>query len=236
MLRFLRILILSLIVLAGLAYLALYLSSDWITEQIERRLTASFVAAFAPAQSDEYGYEVALHFFPPVVDVTDLRIDARALLIDGDVFENCSLHVDKIVCGLISIFREDELRIRGIEGRRFTGFLSCGKLAKRLERTGGALSDVTVDQYGRRARIRARVGHVEALRITVTGTWGIDNRGVVTLMDREYTNPDSYVPEGAVQIIEEQTSFDVRLNLLDRQLIADQVSFNSGGLTISAHD
>jgi hypothetical protein len=76
---------------------------------------------------------------------------------------------------------------------------------------------------------------VSIVDITILGDWGIGDRGVATLVDREYLNPDGPVPEGAVRMLEEQVSFDVRIHLLDEELTPDRVSFSSAGLDISAH-
>jgi hypothetical protein len=236
MIRFLRYLIITIVLLAVAAYLAVYFMADRIIRRVEGRLTATFIAPFAPAGDDQYGYDASLHFWPPAVELTDLDIKAKALMVDGDVFENCELHVDRIVCDLIPLLRYGTIKTRSIEGRSFSGLLTSTRLAQRLEHTGGPLSNLVIDLYGRKCRIRGRFGSVSITDMTVTGAWAVDDRGVITLTDREYYNPDSYVPEGAIKIIEGQISFDVRIHILDAELTGEQASFNSSGLYVKVHD
>ena len=95
---------------------------------------------------------------------------------------------------------------------------------------------MSVDWYNGMTRIQGRFGFVSISRISLLGRWGIDDRGVITLIDRQYHNPDSPVPEGAIRILEEQTDLDIRIDLLDEELIAEEVNSFPFGIMIIAHD
>ena len=236
MIRFIRYLIFTLVFILIIGYLIAYLLADHIIEKAEKVLTREFIAPYGPDEDDQYSYSVQLHIFPLTAEITGLSIKGDALKVDEDVFEDCELGVDRIVCELIPLLEDGEVKIRSAEDMHFSGLLTCERLARRLERTGKALSNLVVDKYGQKARIRGKVGEVKAFDITVLGTWAIDDRGVITLTNREYHNPDSPVPEGAIKILEEQVSFDVRIHLLDEELKPEKVSFDSHGLWLSAHD
>lgn len=235
MIRFLRGLIISIIVLAAMVYAVLWFLADRIVPRVESVLTKSFIAGFGPSSSDQYGYKVNLHIWPPTVDITGLHIDSNALNVDGDVFENCHLSVDKITCDLPAILKTQQLKILSVQGRKFSGTLTRDGLARRLERTGGPVSSLSIDQYGLKSRVRGHFGDVSGMEITILGGWAIDDRHVITLVHREYLNPDGPVPEALSRMIEEKVSLDVRVHILDEELTPDTVSFTSDGLTLTAH-
>ena len=236
MIRFLRNLILFVILLAAAGYLAAYLMRDTITAKVESILTDRLVAAFGPGQQDQFGYKVKLHFYPPVAEVTDLAIASGALRIGEDTWNDSEIKISRLTCDLIPLLRFGEFKISSIEGIHFTGRLSFSGLAGYLERNAGPITHVLADYYGRKARIRFRFGNLQVADLTMLGQWGIDERKVVTVLDREYLNPDSPVPEGMIRIIEEQSKFDVRVSILGTALVPDEVFFGPTGLAIAAQD
>ena len=236
MIRFLRILVIVLALAVVAGYVATYFMADRIIERVRANLSETLIAPFSPGENDQFGYKVHLHFWPPTVEVNDLSIKAKSLQVDGDIFESCELTVDKILCDLFPLLREKKLDGLIVKGRKFSGLLTFNQLAKRLERTGGALSGLAIDEYNRKARIRGRFGRVSITKMTVVGNWKIDDRNVVTLADRVYYNPDSYVPSGIAMILEKEINFDIRIHILDDELIPEKVSFDSSGLALSMHD
>jgi hypothetical protein len=236
MIRFLRNLVLFVILLAAAGYLAAYLMRDRITAKVESILTDRLIAAFGPGPQDHFGYNVRLHFYPPVAEVTDLGITSGTLRIGEDTWNDCDIRIRRLTCDLLPLLRFGEFKISSIEGIHFTGRLSFSGLADYLERNAGMITNVRVDTYGRKARIRFRFGNLAVADLTMLGQWGIDERKVVTVVDREYLNPDSPVPEGMIRIIEEQSKFDVRVNILGTELVPQEVFFNPNGLAIAAQD
>lgn len=236
MIRFLRNLVLFVILLAAAGYLAAYLMRDTITSKVESILTDRLVAAFGPGPEDQFGYKVRLHIYPPVAEVTDLAITSGALLIGEDTWNDSEISISRLTCDLLPLLRYGEFKISSMEGVKFSGRLSLSALADYLERNAGMITNVLVDTYGRKARIRFRFGNLQVADLTMVGQWGIDERKVVTMMDREYLNPDSPVPEGMIRIIEEQSKFDVRVNILGMALVPTAVFFNPNGLAIAAQD
>ncbi len=236
MIRFFRNLLITLLILAAIAYVVALYYADWLAEFAAEPLTNTFVACYRPGDEDEYGFDVRFHIWPPTVDVENLSIEAKFLSVDGSVFQDCELSVDRIVCDLWTLMYYRQVKVHEIEGRKFSGGLTNAKLADRLERTGGALTEVAVDEYNGKARVRGRFGSISPATITILGRWAVDDRGVVTLVDRQYRNPDSPVPYGAIVIIEQQTNLDIRIELLDEGLIAEEVIWTPHGLWISAHD
>lgn len=236
MIRFLRYLILVVLLFALIGYLTVYFMADRIVQRVEKVLTHHFIAPFGPAENDDYGYKSAIRFYPPVIEITDFYIKAKALKVDKDIFDDCEIKIDRIVCELLPLIRENKVIIRSIEGREFSGSLTLENLASRLERTGGAVTNLKIDEHRNKCRIRGRMGHVKLAEITVEGRWSVDDRGVITLIDRVYYNPDSYIPEGAVRILERQINFDIRIFLFDSELEGESVSFSSSGLKLKARE
>lgn len=236
MIRFLRNLVLFLILLAAAGYLAAYLMRDTITAKVESILTERLIAAFGPGPQDEFGYKVKLHFSPPVAEITDLGIKSGALRVGEDTWNDCDISISRLTCDLLPLLRFGEFKISSIEGIKFAGRLSYSALADYLERNAGMITNVQVDHYGRKARIRFRFGNLQVADLTMLGQWGIDERKVVTMRDREYLNPDSPVPEGMIRIIEEQSKFDVRVSILGTELVPTAASFSPNGLAIAAQD
>lgn len=236
MIRFIRNLILVLIVLAAIAYLAAYYYTDAIVDRCEKPVTRALIALYGPGEDDEYGYQAGITFWPPRLEVENLRVSGSALRVDGSVFNECEIGVGRVSLDLYPLLKQQQVVVKEMEGVTFSGRLTLERLAERLERTGGALSDVTVDLHRRKARVRGRFGQISVSTITVLGLWAVDDRGVITLVDREYYNPDSPVPEGAIRVIEDQTNLDVRIEVLGEGLVAEEVTFGSSGLSFSAHD
>ncbi|MFH1677086.1 MAG: hypothetical protein ABIC40_08675 [bacterium] len=236
MIRFLRNLIITVILIAALLWIAAWFFREKIIDRVEPPITAKVVKIYNPGDNDKYSYEAGLHFWPATVEIKNLKIDAVKLTVDGNEFHDCILEIDKITCDLLPLVRYDEVVILDISGRKFSGLITLDELAKRIERTGGTISNVRIDMYNGKARIQARFGSVSVYDITVFGTWAIDVRGVATLVDKTYYNPDSSVPAGAIEIIENQSNFDIRIKIADEELIADEVRFSPEGLWYSGHD
>ncbi len=235
MIRFIRNLILAVIIISAAAWIVALFSADTITRKAQGPLTRSFIGVFGPGPDDEYGYDVKLHILPPSVEITNLHIEAKTLKVDNSNFQDCILSVDRIECDLWDLMYHGEVTVREIEGRHFQGGLTNSEIANRIEREGGPITDLTVDWYNGMTRIQGRFGLIGVSRVTLLGRWGIDDRSVVTLIDRQYHNPDSPVPAGAVRILEEQTDLDIRIELLGEELIAGEVRSFPFGMLIIAH-
>jgi hypothetical protein len=232
MIRFLRVLVITIILAAVAGYIVTYSMSARIVDRVRMDLLDTLVASFSPGKDDQYGFKVNLHFWPPTAEITNLYVKANALQVDGDIFNNCDVHIDKIVVDLYPLLKDKQLKILKVEGRKFSGLLTLDRLAKRLERTGGPMSGLSIENYNGKARIRGRFGTVSIATMTVDGTWKIDSRKVITLTNRSYYNPDSNVPSGAIQILEKNISFDIRIHILNEEVAPEKVSFSSAGLQV----
>jgi hypothetical protein len=236
MLRFLRILVITVVLALAAGYGVTWFMSGRIIERVRGILDETLVKPFNPGESDQYGYKVNLHLWPLTVEIGDFHIKAKSLEVDGDTFDDADLKIGKIVLELLPLLREKKLKILEKSGMEFTGLLSPRGMARRLERTGGALSGLEVDEFNRKARVKGRFGNISITTMTVTGVWKIDDRRVITLADRTYTNPDSYVPLGVAQILEREINFDIRIHILDTEMIPESVKFSPAGLCLSLHD
>ncbi|MCX6645986.1 MAG: hypothetical protein NTY09_06480 [bacterium] len=234
MVRFFRILLITLIVLAALAYGAAWILADHARELMYKPLTTEFIGAFGPSQDDIYRYDVSVKLWPPTVIVYNLIIQADVLRIDLDTWRGAHLGIDRIELELIPLLKEQKLAIKKIEGRKFVGLLTNDQLEIYLQRNSPGMRDLDISQYQEKCRIRGEFGLVSVVPITLLGEWTVDDRGVATFQNREYYNPDSVVPEGYIQIVEEQNKFDVRVEILGEGLITEQCVYNSAGLWISA--
>jgi len=235
MIRFVRNLIITVIFIAALLWVAAWFFREKIIDRVEPPITAAIVNIYNPAETDKYSYEAGIHFWPPTVEIKNLKIDAGLLNVDGNEFHNCVLEIGSVKCDLVPLVRRSEVEILDVEGRKFSGLITLDELAKRIERTGGAISKVRIDEYNGKVRIQARFGSVSVYDITVFGKWTVDERGVATLVDKTYFNPDSPVPAGAIEIIENQSNFDIRIKIADGELTADEIKFSPEGLWFSGH-
>ena len=236
MIRFFRILTITLIILAILAYGAAWMLAPTVVERMYKPLTTEFIGTFGPGVDDEYRYDVQIKLWPPSVIVTDLFITAEAMRVDLDTWQTASLNIDRIELELMPLLKDEELVIKDVQGRKFVGLLTNNRLAVYLERNSPGLRDLEISEYRDQCRIRGEFGLVSVMGITLLGIWEVDDRGVATFHNREYYNPDSAVPEGYIQLVEEQNSFDVRVEIMGEGLIVDQVVYNSAGLWISAKE
>jgi hypothetical protein len=234
MVRFFRFLAITLIILAALAYGAVWALAGQARELMYKPLTNEFIGTFGPGPDDLYRYDVSVKLFPPTAVVSNLLIQAEALRIDLDTWNGAHLGIDRIELELIPLLREQKLVIKKIEGRKFVGLLTNDQLETYLERNSPGMRDLDISEYQGQCRISGEFGLVSVVPITLLGEWVVDDRGVATFQNREYFNPDSVVPEGYIQIVEEQNKFDVRAEILGEGLITEQCVYNSAGLWISA--
>jgi hypothetical protein len=234
MVRFFRILLITLIILAALAYGAAWILADQSRELMYKPLTTEFIGAFGPSQDDVYRYDVSVKLWPPTVIISDLFIQAEFLRVDINTWQGAHLGIDRIELELIPLLKEQKLVIKKIEGRKFVGLLTNDQLEIYLETNSPGMRDLDISEYRDKCRISGEFGLVSVVPITLLGEWIVDDRGVATFQNREYYNPDSVVPEGYIQIVEEQNKFDVIVEILGEGLIAEQCVYNSAGLWISA--
>ena len=234
MIRALRYTLITVIWLGLIAYGALWVLGGRFIDKAQGPLTSRLVAAFGPGPGDEYGYAAGLRFFPLRVEITGLQINAGALKLGEDTWRDAKLGVDRIECCAMPLIRENRVDITDVSGRTFSGLLTNTELARHLERANEDAQGIEVSPYNGRCRIQGRFGVASAAPVTVIGDWKVDDRGVVTLVNREYHNPDSPVPEGMIRLIEEQVKFEVRIGVLDEDLVAADVLYGREGLRISA--
>jgi hypothetical protein len=236
MIRFLRNLILTVVIIAAALYIAALVARSRVIDQCREPLTNTLVTAYGVGPDDTYSFNVRMHFYPPAVEVTDLQITGEALTVDGSEFHQCVLSIDSITCDLWTLARYRQVKILRASGRSFEGGLLNGDIAQRFMAKGGPISEVSVDQYNGMARVQGRFGYLSPSTITMLGRWAVDDRGVVTIVDRRYRNPDSPVPEGVVAILEQQVNFDIRISILDEELKAESVQSNQFGIRIIEHE
>lgn len=236
MIRFIRYLLLILILLAAFVYGTLWLLADRFIDKAQPILTNKLIGAYGPGEDDDFGYDASIRFFPLRLEVNDIYIEAEALRLGPDTYNDAVLTIKKIECEVMPLIREDRVEITKVEGREFEGVLTRSRLADYLERNSDGLSDLEIIPYNGRCRIRGRIGHVSSVPMTIIGDWVVDGRGVATLSNREYHNPDSPVPEGMIRMSEDQIDFDVRIRVLDEELASREVSYGREGLRIGASE
>lgn len=237
MIKFLRNLLLTLIVVAIAGFIALMALGNYFIDRAEGPLTQKLIAVFGPGEDDQYGYIGGLKFKPFRMTVNNLFVEADALEVGGVVWTDARVDVESVECDPMKLIRENEVVVTGASGRSFSGSLNNSTLAQLLESNSENMRSVRIRRDNDdRCNITGRFGLVSAAPITVIGRWGIDDRGVATLLDREYHNPDSPVPEGMIELIEDQISFDIRINLFGGELPAREVSYTADGLRLVASE
>jgi hypothetical protein len=234
MVRFFRILILTVIVLVILAYAALWAMADEVVDIIYKPITSEFIGAFGPSADDEYKYDVSVRLWPPTAVISGLFIEAQALNINTETWHGAHLGIDKVELELIPLIRDNRIEVKEISGRRFVGLLTNPELALYLERHSPDLRDLRISEYQGKCRINGKFGVTSIMPITLLGDWFINDEGVVSFRNTEYYNPDSVIPEGFVQLVQERNSFDVAMEILGGRLVIDQVVYDNNGLWISA--
>ncbi|HEX9745800.1 MAG TPA: hypothetical protein VGB30_10280 [bacterium] len=236
MIRFLRNLIFVIILIFILGYIAIIGFKEKIIERIQEPLTGKLIAEFAPGEDSDFGSEVEVKIYPLEVRVHDFFIEAPAMRVGQDVFTDVRIEAGEISCELLPILKDQTIVIKSVSGRTFRGMLPMASIAEKFEREWTNVRDIEVDEYGDRSRISGYFGTASVMHITIYGVWAVEDRGVITLVERDYHNPDSRVPLGAVQFIENNIDFDIRINLFDEQLSAVSVGFTDEGLTVTASD
>jgi len=236
MIRFFRNLLLFIIIVTLVAYAAIWFGGRYVTDRIEEPLFNRFVRTYGVADDGNYTYSAGVKLWPPRVQLDTIVISGGELLLDGDTFEDALITVERVDCELLPLVKTGEVVITSFEGRTFEGRITNDDLADRLERENEGLSELTIDVYNDRCLLRGRFGRVNVSTISLFGDWVVDDRGVVTLVNREYHNPDSPVPAGMVEMIEEQITLDLRIDMFDHELPAKEVEFGAGGLSIKAGD
>lgn len=234
MVRFIRNLLITLIILAGLLYWALWYFAEPIIDRMYPPITVEFIGAFQPGSEDEYHFDVRIKLWPPTVVIKDLYIEADALRVDGDTWQAAHLGIDRIELELLPLLKDEEIVIKSIEGRKFFGRLSNNSLAERLERNSTDLRNLRISEYQEQCRIQGDFGLVTIMPLTLLGNWEVDDRGIATFKNRSYYNPDSVVPEGWIQLVEERNAFDIRVEILEKGLTIDAVTYDQNGLWINA--
>ena len=237
MFKFLRNLLLTLIVVAIAGFIALMVLGNYFIDRAEGPLTRKLIAVFGPGEDDQYGYTGGLKFMPFRIVVDNLFVEADALEVGGVVWTDARVDIESVECDPLKLIRENEVVVTGASGRSFSGSLNNSTLALWLESNNENMRSLRIRyENDDRCNITGRFGLVSAAPVTVIGRWGIDDRGVATLLDREYHNPDSPVPEGMIKLLEEQISFDIRINLFDGEIPAREVSYTADGLRLVASE
>lgn len=234
MIRFFRYLLITVIILVILAYTTAWLVAEKAVDRMYGPITTEFIGVFGPGVGDEYGYDVNIQLWPPMVIISDLYINADVLRVDLDTWQDARLGIGRIELELVPLVKEEEIIVKDISGRRLVGLLSNAGIADHLERNSPGIRDLTISEYREQCRILGDFGLTTIVPITLLGDWIVDDRGVATFESREYYNPDSDVPEGYIRIIEEQNSFDIRVEILGEGLVVEELVYESNGLWISA--
>jgi len=232
MIRFLRNLILFVLIVAVIAYVSAWFLADTVKESVKAPITGYFVTAFHPQEGDTYSYDVNIRVWPPRVEVTDLVINAVNLNVSGDYFDNVQLKIDLVECDLYQLVRFGEIDIQKIEGRGISGTISNSSLANHIERNNDSVSDLTITEYEGRCRLYGRFGLLRSSMISIVGDWVINEEGVINLDDADFYNPDGIAPAGVGHMIEEQVNFEINIALIGEVLTADFAEYNPSGLQV----
>ncbi len=234
MVKFFRNLIIIVIILALLLYGALWYVADDINATIREPLFIALVGDFEPGDGEDYSFDVSIRVWPPVVQVRNFELNADLFALDGDPFEDFHIGVGWADFEFMPLYREGTIVLIDGGEREFEGRISNYNLARRLERLNEFLNDLEITEINGRCRIEGLFGRVSYSTMYTIGDWAVDDRGVATLINRRYHNLDSPVPMGFSEEIERQFSLDVRITLLDEELVARDVAHGENGLWISA--
>jgi len=235
MIRFLRNLLITLIIVVLIAFIALLVLGNYFIDRAEGPITAKLIGVFAPGDNDDFGYTGGLRFIPFRITVNNLYVESDILKVGGVNFDNARVDVEAVECDALKLIQNNEVEIISAEGRSFSGSLTYENLATWLELNSEHMKDVEIQlRDDGRCGIIGRFGMVSAAPMMIIGEWGVDDRGVATLLNADFHNPDSPVPAGMIDMIRDQVSFDIRIRLFDEELTATTVSYDRDGITITA--
>ncbi len=236
MIIFIRVVIITAILLVVAAFLAAISLPHMLIDRVRPELTRYLFYQFSPHSEAEFVYNAKIHFWPPTIEIGHLYIRSPELTVDGVEFQNTHLLVEHAEVELLPLLQERRLEIVSMEGRRFLGLMDDQEIEDYLMDENDDLSELAVSNYEGRCRIRGIFGMVSVQTMTLVGDWEIDDRGVITLENRDYYNRYGRAPGGAVQMIEQANSFDIRIDLFDEEMAGEAVVFGNEGLWISLTD
>jgi len=246
MIRFIRFLIIAAILVVLVAYVAAFASSGRVIARIQPTVTGQLVGRYKAAPKDEseeplvvqeYKYDAAVHFLSPSIEVTDFYLRSGLMMVDGSRFYSAHMAVDRVVIELIPLLRYNQVKYVSIEGRKFLGLLTCEEIGRRLAAANPGVAVESVSDDEGKCRIIARFGLPTVTDTTyLEGSWVIDDKGVITLSNRTYSNRWGLIPGGLAQILDEQHTFEIRINIMGDQLDAQRISWTRAGLWLVVSD